>query len=63
MGFALCVASISGTATEDNRDEPPSNREHNDAENLDYDHKAFLGQEEAKTFDQLIPKESKERLG
>ncbi|XP_019750589.1 calumenin-B-like [Hippocampus comes] len=63
MCFALCVASISGTATEDNRDEPPSRREHNDAENLDYDHKAFLGQEEAKTFDQLIPEESKERLG
>lgn len=30
--------------------------------NNDYDHEAFLGREEAKTFDQLTPEESKERL-
>ncbi|KAJ8413009.1 hypothetical protein AAFF_G00105910 [Aldrovandia affinis] len=28
-----------------------------------YDHEAFLGKEEATTFDQLTPEESKERLG
>ncbi|KAG9352105.1 hypothetical protein JZ751_020518 [Albula glossodonta] len=28
-----------------------------------YDHEAFLGKEDAKTFDQLTPEESKERLG
>ncbi|KAK2917909.1 hypothetical protein Q8A73_004655 [Channa argus] len=44
-------------------DEPLSKKEHDDAENFDYDHEAFLGQEEAKTFDQLTPEESKERLG
>ena len=30
--------------------------------NADYDHEAFLG-EEAKSFDQLTPEESKSRLG
>ena len=30
--------------------------------NHQYDHEAFLGKEEAKTFDQLSPEESKERL-
>ncbi|KAJ8281345.1 hypothetical protein GJAV_G00066510 [Gymnothorax javanicus] len=28
-----------------------------------YDHEAFLGKEDARTFDQLTPEESKERLG
>ena len=31
--------------------------------NPEYDHEAFLGREEAKTFDELTPEESKERLG
>ena len=35
------------------------NGEHND----EYDHEAFLGREESKTFDQLTPEESRERLG
>lgn len=33
----------------------------NGAHNPEYDHEAFLG-EEAKTFDQLTPEESKRRL-
>ncbi|XP_063608872.1 calumenin-A-like [Penaeus indicus] len=42
-----------------------SDEEHymNDEHNLDYDHEAFLGEDEARTFDQLTPEESKERLG
>jgi len=36
-----------------------SNGEHNP----DYDHDAFLGHDEAETFDQLSPDESKKRLG
>ncbi|EPQ09393.1 Calumenin [Myotis brandtii] len=40
-----------------------SDKVHNDAQSFDYDHDAFLGAEEAKTFDQLTPEESKERLG
>lgn len=41
-----------------------SDKEHfeNEKHNPEYDHEAFLG-EEAKTFDQLPPEESKRRLG
>lgn len=44
--------------------QPLSHHKHfeNEEHNADYDHEAFLG-EEAKTFDQLTPEESKERLG
>ena len=31
--------------------------------NADYDHDAFLGEEDAKTFESLTPEESRERLG
>uniref|UniRef100_A0A8C4QRC7 Reticulocalbin-3 n=1 Tax=Eptatretus burgeri TaxID=7764 RepID=A0A8C4QRC7_EPTBU len=44
-------------------DEPLSSKLHDDDENFDYDHEAFLGTEEAQHFDQLSPEESKERLG
>ncbi|XP_015265172.1 PREDICTED: reticulocalbin-1 [Gekko japonicus] len=40
-----------------------SNQQHEDNQSFQYDHEAFLGKEEAKTFDQLTPEESKERLG
>lgn len=40
-----------------------SDKVHDDAQSFDYDHDAFLGADEAKTFDQLTPEESKERLG
>jgi len=40
-----------------------SDHAHDDAHGFQYDHEAFLGKEEAKTFDQLSPEESKERLG
>ncbi|XP_042332580.1 reticulocalbin-3 isoform X1 [Sceloporus undulatus] len=36
---------------------------HDDTQDFQYDHEAFLGKEEAKTFDQLTPEESKQRLG
>lgn len=41
-----------------------SDKEHfeNEHHNPEYDHEAFLG-EEAKSFDQLPPEESKRRLG
>lgn len=67
MCFALCVVYATSKPTEKkdrvHHDEPLSNLEHDDADNFDYDHEAFLGQEEAKSFDQLTPEESKERLG
>lgn len=39
-----------------------SDRAHDDSHGFQYDHKAFLGKEEAKTFDQLTPEESKDKL-
>ncbi|CAB1428530.1 unnamed protein product [Pleuronectes platessa] len=36
---------------------------HEDNKSFQYDHEAFLGKDEAKTFDQLTPEESKDRLG
>ncbi|XP_053546829.1 reticulocalbin-3 isoform X1 [Bombina bombina] len=40
-----------------------SDHHHDDSKDFQYDHEAFLGKEEAKTFDQLTPEESQERLG
>ncbi|XP_078271704.1 reticulocalbin-1 [Rhinoraja longicauda] len=40
-----------------------SDKLHQDVANFEYDHEAFLGKEDAKTFDQLSPEESVERLG
>jgi len=40
-----------------------SDHAHDDSDGHKYDHEAFLGKEEAKTFDQLSPEESKDRLG
>ncbi|GCC34392.1 hypothetical protein chiPu_0012865 [Chiloscyllium punctatum] len=39
-----------------------SDQVHADSENFQYDHEAFLGKEEAKTFEQLTPEESVENL-
>lgn len=39
-----------------------SDHAHDDGEGFQYDHEAFLGKEEARTFDQLTPEESKEKL-
>ncbi|KAL8222544.1 UNVERIFIED_CONTAM: hypothetical protein K2H54_077322 [Gekko kuhli] len=62
--WALCVL---GKPTEKkdrvHHDPQLSDKVHDDAQSFDYDHDAFLGAEEAKTFDQLTPEESKERLG
>jgi len=34
-----------------------------DEHNAEYDHEAFVGKEEAKSFDELTPEESQKRLG
>ncbi|XP_068605990.1 reticulocalbin-3 [Brachionichthys hirsutus] len=39
-----------------------SDHVHDDDHGFQYDHEAFLGKEEAKTFDQLTPEESKDKL-
>ncbi|XP_039201642.1 calumenin isoform X1 [Crotalus tigris] len=62
--WALCAQ---GKPTEKkervHHDAQLSDKVHDDGQNFDYDHDAFLGADEAKTFDQLTPEESKERLG
>lgn len=35
----------------------------NDEHSKQYDHEQFLGEDQAKTFDQLAPEESRRRLG
>lgn len=49
--------------------QPLSDKEHfaknvedDEHHNVEYDREAFLGTDEQKTFDQLTPEESKERL-
>ena len=39
-----------------------SDHPHTDPTDHQYDHEAFLGKEESKTFDQLTPEESKAKL-
>ncbi|XP_041820156.1 calumenin-A [Chelmon rostratus] len=67
MCFILCVVYGSSKPTERkgrvHNEEPLSHLEHDDNKNYEYDHEAFLGQDEAKTFDHLPPGESKRRLG
>lgn len=68
MCFVLCVVSGNTKPTEKKKsrvheEEPLSHLQHDDNKNYDFDHEAFLGEEDAKTFDQLPPEESKRRLG
>lgn len=46
-----------------NTDPELGRQAHEDKKSFQYDHEAFLGKEEARTFDQLTPEESKDRLG
>ncbi|XP_013915286.1 PREDICTED: calumenin-like [Thamnophis sirtalis] len=65
--LALCAFCAQSKPTEKkdrvHHDSQLSDKVHDDGQNFDYDHDAFLGVDEAKTFDQLTPEESKERLG
>lgn len=65
----LAVVTFAIPKPEDNKkdrvvDRELSDKEHfqNQHHNTQYDHEAFLGEEEAKTFDQLPPEESRRRL-
>ncbi|KAK7098369.1 hypothetical protein V1264_002683 [Littorina saxatilis] len=65
--LALLVACSSAVPTEKKQravDKGLSDLEHEEDgdHNADYDHDAFLGHEDKKTFDQLSPEESKDRL-
>jgi len=71
LSVVLCIATIYCSAIPTNEkksrvhDQPLSDKprfDENGEENPDYDHDAFLGHDEAETFDQLSPEESKRRL-
>ncbi|XP_023259850.1 reticulocalbin-1-like [Seriola lalandi dorsalis] len=63
----LCTVVVHGKPTlrkeRVHHDPELSRQAHEDNKSYQYDHEAFLGKEEAKTFDQLTPEESKDRLG
>lgn len=66
--IALAVTTVFAgvpTPEETKRMHHFSDAEHfnNEHHNKQYDHDAFLGEDQAKTFDQLSPEESKRRLG
>lgn len=46
-----------------NKDLSDEEHYHDGTHNSEYDHEAFLGKEEAKTFHDLPPAEAKRRLG
>ncbi|KAM4651301.1 reticulocalbin-3 isoform 1-T1 [Discoglossus pictus] len=65
---AVCASWVLCKPTQEKKDrvhhsKDLSDHQHDDSKDFQYDHEAFLGKEEAKTFDQLTPEESKERLG
>ena len=62
--LAVCAKSVE-EGNKSRRDGKLSDQEHYDEKgehNAEYDHEAFLGKQK-KSFDQLTPEESKERLG
>lgn len=63
--FVICVVCAVPKPEEKHTKDQEFERHMGDGGEHDkqYDHEAFLGQEEAKTFDQLAPEESKRRLG
>jgi len=69
LTICLLVPSIQGGAIPKNEGHKPLDRKLSENEhfegrehNSDYDHDAFLGHDQAKTFDDLSPEESKSRL-
>lgn len=70
MGLSLiCAVAVSAIPKPDEKRSPlEHDSAHNkhyddDQHNVQYDHEAFLGEDESKTFDQLPPEESRRRLG
>ena len=57
-----CESTLKDRVIKDNN-LSSENHEENDVHNIEYDHEAFLGKEDARRFEELTPEESKERLG
>lgn len=67
ISVIFCVFALAAPKPEEKRTlhHDLSDVEHfpNQHHNPQYDHEAFLGEDQAKTFDQLPPEESRRRLG
>lgn len=65
VAFVVIAMSSAVPKPGEDRLKDLSDAKHYDGEehNSQYDHEAFLGKDEAKTFDQLSPEESQRRLG
>ena len=61
--YYLCILCSDKRGPKDLSDEKHYAGNNNQDHNPDYDHEAFLGKEQAETFDQLPPGEAKRRLG
>lgn len=69
--FGGCMLLLGSVAAIPKPDESHHNLDHlahtnhltDPAHNAQYDHEQFLGEDQAKTFDQLAPEESRRRLG
>nr|XP_028572339.1 calumenin-like [Podarcis muralis] len=66
--LTVCLTWVLAKPPPDKKDRVHHNQDlsdhpHDDNQDFQYDHEAFLGKEDAKTFDQLTPEESKQRLG
>lgn len=68
VSVLLCVVDPKPTLRKDRirhegeLSQKPHEAQHAHQQSLQFDHEAFLGKEEAKTFDQLSPEESRDRL-
>uniref|UniRef100_A0A8C3FK62 Reticulocalbin 3 n=1 Tax=Chrysemys picta bellii TaxID=8478 RepID=A0A8C3FK62_CHRPI len=65
--LVLCVGLALAKPPPEKRDrvhhgQELSDHPHDDRQGFQYDHEAFLGKEQAKTFDQLTPEESREHI-
>ncbi|CAJ0944933.1 unnamed protein product [Ranitomeya imitator] len=68
LALGVCALLVTSKPAQEKKDrvhhgKDLSEHAHDDSKDFQYDHEAFLGKEEAKTFDQLTPEESQERLG
>ncbi|XP_029605275.1 calumenin-like [Salmo trutta] len=59
----MCFAAAPAKEKHVHRHSDLSDHAPDDSTGFHYEHEAFLGKEEAKTFDQLTPEESKDKLG
>ncbi|XP_067654340.1 calumenin-B-like isoform X4 [Haliotis asinina] len=64
VSYSSAIPKPDGEKKDRKKEKALSDQDHDDhgEHNNDYDHDAFLGKDDAKTFDQLTPEESQQRL-